>query len=245
MLRMALIPVGLAAMLALASAPRPANADEPSCTAPRELIEDEPRLPKLAERLKRHLPVVVIVIGGASTAGSAPDNSYPYFLEIALRRRHPGVQINVFNRGIGREVAAQMEARFAKDVLPYQPTLVVWETGTVDAVRNEDVNDFVDTLTQGIDSVTAHNSEIMLMDMQYNPGTASVINFEPYLAALHQTAQLQDVYMFQRFDLMKYWSEAGVFNFIDVPREKRISLAREFYECLGERLAEAIDFAAR
>jgi hypothetical protein len=138
-----------------------------------------------------------------------------------------------------------MEARFAKDVYPHQPNLVVWEAGTVDAVRGEDVDGFADTLTEGIEAIEAHKAEMVLMDMQYNPSTVSVINFEPYLDALHQTAQLQGVYLFKRFDMMKYWDEAGTFDFINVSREKKATLAREYYECLGERLADAIDFAVR
>ena len=244
-MRFLVLPFGLI-MVALLSGSRPAIAETaPHCDAPRELIEDEPRLPVLAERFKEHQPVTIIVIGGASTAGPAPDDAYPHFLEGALRHRHPDVAINVINRGVSGQTTEQMAARFPKDVYAHQPALVIWETGTVDAVRSEDINAFADALTNGIAAVQEHKSEIMLMDMQYNPNTVSVINFQPYLDALHQTATLQDVYMFQRFDMMKYWSEAAVFDFTNVPRDKRASLAREFYECLGERLADAIDFAAR
>lgn len=234
------------AMAALLPGAHAATADTaPHCDAPNELIEDEPRLPALAERFQSHQPVTIVVIGGASTAGTAPDNAYPHFLESALRQRHPDVPITVLNRGIAGQTTEEMEARFAKDVYAHEPALVIWETGTVDAVRGDDVDAFADALTSGIAAVQEHKSEIMLMDMQYNPSTVSVINFQPYLDALHQTATLQDVYMFQRFDLMKYWNDAAVFDFTSVPREKRASLAREFYECLGERLADAIDFAAR
>ena len=234
-------------MATLATNPDRAQAAEPPqpCDAPRELIEDEPLLTGMAHHFKDKAPVTIIVIGGASTAGIAPDIAYPHFLETALRRRHPGVTINVVNRGVAGQTAEQMEARFAKDVFAHQPSLVIWETGTVDAVRAEDVNAFADTLSNGIAALQDHKAEVMLMDMQYNPSTVSVINFEPYLDALHQAATLQDVYMFQRFGIMKYWSEAGVFDFLNVPKDKRAALARSYYECLGERLADAIDFAAR
>ena len=56
----------------------------------------------------------------------------------------------------------------------------------------------------------------MLIDMQYNSGTASVINFEPYLDALHRAADLHDVYLFRRFDIMRYWSDEGMFDIVDV-----------------------------
>lgn len=232
-------------LAALLPATEPARAvDSARCAAPREIVEDEPRLAALAGQFKAARPVTIVAIGGASTAGIAPDISYPYFLEAALRRHHPNLPITVINRGVAGQTAAQMAARFAKDVFPAAPSLVIWETGTVDAVRGEDSNVFADALSDGIAAVRQHKAEAMLVDMQYSPGTVSVINFEPYLEALHQTAALEDVYMFQRFALMKYWEEAGAFDF-NVPRDKRAAVAREVYECLGERLADAIDYAAR
>ncbi len=215
------------------------------CAAPRELVEDEPRLPALAERFRDHQPVTIVVMGGASSAGTTPDSGYPHFLELALKGHHPDTPIAVINRSVAGNTAEQMVERFPKDIYPNQPALVVWETGTVDAVRGGDVDSFANTLTEGVEAIQSHKAELVLMDMQYNPGTVSVINFQPYLDALHQTAELQGVTLFMRFDMMKYWSEAGAFDFINVPREKRATLAREFYECLGERLADAIDFAAR
>lgn len=241
-------PATIIGFLGIALAPWPVLADDQSaakCAAPPELIQDEPRLAAVALDLRQHRPIVIVVIGGASTAGTAPDVSYPHFLEAALRQRHPGQAIDVINRGVAGETTEQMAARFPKDVYTNRPALVIWETGTVDSVRGEDLDVVADALTDGIQSIQSHGAAAMLMDMQYNPGTVSVINFEPYLDVLHQAADQEDVYMFKRYDLMKYWSEAGALDFINVPREKRQALAREFYECLGERLADAIDYAAR
>ncbi len=238
----------LAGLAGAVLAPSLSLADDQSvakCAAPAELIQDQAPMPLVAAQLQKHQPIVVVIIGGASTAGTAPDNSYPYFLESALRKRHPAESITVINRGVAGETTEEMAARFPKDVYSHKPTLVVWETGTVDSVRGEDVDSVASSLNDGIAEIKSHGADAMLMDMQYNPSTVSVINFEPYLEALHQTAQLQDVYMFKRFELMKYWSDASSFDFINVPREKKASLARDLYECLGERLADAIDYAAR
>ena len=246
----------LIGLLGIALAPSPLWAEESpqqppaqqgtgKCAAPAELLQDDPQLPKVSDALRQHRPVVIVVIGGASTAGTAPESSYPYFLQAALRQRHPGAEITVINKGIAGQTTDQMAARFPKDVYPAKPSLVIWETGTVDAVRNEGVDSMAQTVNDGLTDIENHGAEAMLVDMQFNPATVSVINFEPYLDALHQTADQQNVYMFKRYDLMKYWTEAGEFDFTNVPREKRMSLAREFYECLGERLADAIDYAAR
>jgi len=245
-------PVLLIGLLAVALAPYPGRADEPppppsksKCAAPAELLQDDPQLPKIGEQFRKHEPVVIVAIGGASTAGTSPDSSYPYFLEAALRQRHPGEDISVINKGIPGQTTDQMVARFPKDVYPAKPNLVIWETGTVDAVRGVDVDAMAEAVTDGLGDIQKHGAEAMLVDMQYNPGTVSVINFEPYLDALHQTADQQNVYLFKRYGLMKHWIDAGEFSFINVPRERRLPLAREFYACLGEKLADAIDYAAR
>jgi lysophospholipase L1-like esterase len=241
----------LIGMLAIALAPCPAWADQQpppaknKCAAPAELLQDDPQLPKVGERLRKHQPLVIVVIGGASTAGTSADSSYPYFLEAALRQRHPGGEITVINRGIPGQTTAQMAARLPKDVYSVTPNLVIWETGTVDAVRSEDVEAMAEVVTVGMGDIEKHGAEAMLVDMQYNPSTVSVINFEPYLDALHQTADQLNVYMFKRYALMKYWIDAGGFDFINVPRDRRLPLAREFYACLGEKLADAIEYAAR
>ena len=242
----------LIGLMAMALTPRPGWADEQppppaknKCVVPTELLQDDPQLPKIAERLRKHQQVVIVVIGGASTAGTSSDSSYPYFLEAALRQRHPGEDITVINKGIRGQTTAQMVERFPKDVYTGNPNLVIWETGTVDAVRGEDVDGMAGAVTQGLGDIQKHGAEAMLVDMQYNPSTVSVINFEPYLDALHQTADQQNVYMFKRYALMKYWIDTGRFDFINVPRDRRLPLAREFYECLGEKLADAIDYAAR
>lgn len=219
------------------------------CTAPPELIHDDPPLVRTARHFREKRPVTIVAIGGASTAGRAAgdgtEKAYPHWLEEALRRRHPGVAITVINKGVARQTTQDMVRRFATDVYPNSPTLVVWETGTVDAVHGVNLDTFTSALEAGIAALREHNLDVMLMDMQYNPSTASVINFDPYIETMHRVADLEDIYLFRRFDIMKYWSDTGVFDFIDVPKEKRTALAGDVYKCLGERLAEAIDFGTR
>jgi acyl-CoA thioesterase I len=239
----------LAALLAVAAGRADTLPGPVDCKVAPELLEDDPTMPVVAEQLKAKRPITIVAIGGASTLGSAagndPATGYPHRLEEALRRRHPGLAITVLNKGVARQTTEEMVERFAKDVFALAPTLVIWETGTVDAVRGKDIDQFNAALEAGIAALRQHHLDIMLIDMQYNPSTASVINFEPYLEALHRTADLEDVYLFRRFEVMKAWSEAGTFDFVDVPKDRRVWLAGEVYRCLGDSLAAAIDFATR
>jgi hypothetical protein len=238
----------LAASCAAGLARPAAAAGERDCAVPQEILFDDPKLKMTGEKLRAKEPVTIVAVGGASTAGTAAGDGaqfgYPHRLEEALRRRHEGVAITVVNRGVPRQTTADMVQRFAKDVFPANPTLVIWETGTVDAVRGNDVDPFADELGRGIAALREHNLDIMLVSMQYNPSTGSVINFEPYLEALRHAADLENVYLFRRYDIMKYWSENGIFDFVDVPKEQRVQLAERVYSCLAEAMAEAIDYAA-
>ena len=237
-------------LLALACAlmPPPAAAS-PSCAVPDDVLFDDPALPLVAARLKAKQPITIVAIGGASTAGTAAADpgrdAYPQRLQQVLRRRHPGAAITVLNKGVARQTTAAMVDRFDRDVYPLAPTLVIWETGTVDAVRGVDVDEFANALADGLAALREHKLDVMLMNMQYSRSTASVINFEPYLEAMAHRADVDDIYLFRRFEAMKYWSENGVFEFAEVPAAQRSKLAAAVYDCLAERLADAIEHAAR
>jgi hypothetical protein len=91
------------------------------------------------------------------------------------------------------------------------------------------------------------NIGVMLVDMQFSRATSSVINFERYLNALRRTADVNDVFVFRRYDIMKYWSENGVFHFDEMPRggSERAEMATRVYDCIAHRLAEAIEYATQ
>src|SRR5882724_8354209 len=168
--------------------------DKPrDCSAPAELVVNETRLPLLAEQLKKRKPVTIVAIGGSSTSGAAaqsPDLAYPERLAAELQRRYPGTSIKVVNKGVPRETAQEMVDRFARDVFAEDPVLTIWETGTTEAVRGMDVEEFAATLDTGIAALRARHIEVMLIDMQYSRRTTSIIGFDRYLEVMHRFAEL-------------------------------------------------------
>lgn len=228
-----------AAILSLPSA----FGGEAQCDAPTELMRVEVTLPHFRERLRDGNAAKIVAIGGASTTGAAAgsaDLAYPHRLQEILDRWYPAVPITVVNKGVPRQTAQQMLDRFPSDVLAEDPVLVIWETGTTDAVRGVEIDDFASALQSGIDELKAHSIDVMLIDMQFSRSTATVIDFERYLDTLHQVANVNDIYVFPRFELMRYWSEQNVFNFDGVAKDQRASLAASVYECIGRKLAETI-----
>jgi acyl-CoA thioesterase I len=219
-----------------------------ACEVPEELMQIDEKLPHLAERLQAKEPVKIVAIGGASTTGLAAGSSdlaYPHRLQEILARWYPGSPIAVVNRGVPRQTAQQMLERFPTDVVPEDPVLVIWETGTTDAVRGVGVDDFAATLQNGIDELKAHGIDIVLVDMQFSHSTATIIDFERYLNAIHRVGDVNDISVFPRFEMMRYWSEQKVFDFDAVAKDERASLAAKVYECIARKLAETIRIALR
>ena len=232
----------LAAVLPFTSA----KGGEADCDVPAELTQVDEKLPHLSERIHAGSPVKIVAIGGASTIGAAAgsaDLAYPHRLEGTLTRWYPSVPITVVNKGVPRQSAAQMLERFPSDVIAEDPVLVIWETGTNDAVRGIEIEDFAAALQGGIDELKARGIDIMLVDMQFSHSTATVIDFERYLNTLHRVGDVNDIYVFPRFEMMRFWSNQNVFNFDGVSKNERASLAANVYECVGRKLAEAIRVA--
>jgi hypothetical protein len=219
-----------------------------ACDVPDELMQIDEKLPHLAERLQANEPVKIVAIGGASTTGLAAGSSdlaYPHRLQEILAGWYPSPPITVVNRGVPRQTAQQMLERFPTDVISEDPVLVIWETGTTDAVRGVGVDDFATTVQTGIDELKSHGIDIILVDMQFSHSTATIIDFEHYLNALHRLGDVNDINVFPRFEVMRYWSEQNVFNFDGVAKNERASLAAKVYECLAKKLAETIRIALR
>lgn len=231
-----------------AAAPSPLAGAPAGCVVPAVLMQSEARLPHLRARLALHQAVEIVAIGGASTAGKAagsPDLAYPRRLQEALARFYPALAIAVLNKGVPRQSAEDMLARFPRDVLAAHPVLVIWEVGITDAVRGTDIDDFAATLQAGVDRLQARGIDVMFVDMQFSRKVTAIIDFDDYLRALRRTAEINSLYVFPRFEMMRYWSDAGVFDFDDAAPPERARLAARVYHCIGEALAESIRQAAR
>ena len=79
--------------------------------------------------------------------------------------------------------------------------------------------------------------------MQFSHSTTTVIDFERYLNALHRVGDVNDVIVFPRFEMMRYWSEQNVFDFDGVAKDERAGLAAKVYQCIADKLAETIRLA--
>ncbi|HEY2917970.1 MAG TPA: GDSL-type esterase/lipase family protein [Candidatus Binatia bacterium] len=229
--------------IGLLSAPAAAFAEERECTVPERFYAFEPPLRKTAKALAGGREIVIAALGGASTVGLAAggaDFAWPARLAAALAEKFPSARTKVINLAVARQTAKRAADRLDRDVLPLKPTLVIWETGTMEAVRGIDVDQFRETLRAGTDRLRAARVEVALMNMQFSRGTDAMIHFEPYLTAMRELADANDVPLFRRHDIMRYWAEGGLLDLRGSDGEKRGQLAAKLYDCIGRAMADFI-----
>jgi hypothetical protein len=139
-----------------------------------------------------------------------------------------------------RQTAKQAVDRLDREVLPLKPNLVIWETGTMEAVRGTDLDAFRETVRAGLDELRAARVEVVLMNMQFSRETDTMIRFEPYLSAMRQLADTNDVPLFHRHGIMRYWAESGALDLRVRGNEKRRELAAKLYDCIGHAMADFV-----
>jgi hypothetical protein len=231
----------LAGLLAMA----PARAEDApqSCEVPASLLTSESALPKVADAVKSGHPLDILVVGSrSSTINSSDGSAYPGRLQAALREKLPSITVNVSVELQVKKTAEEAASGFAKLVGAQKPTLVIWQTGTVDAMRSIDPDDFRGAVDEGVAALQNAGADVVLMNLQYSPRTETMISASPYLDNMRVVAQQHDVPLFDRFAIMRNWNDSGDFDLFSASHG--IELAKRVHDCLGRALSKFVIEAA-
>ncbi len=231
----------LAGLLAAASA---RAEDTPAvCEVPGYLLSSESALPKVAAAVKDAQKLDILVVGSrSSTINTADGTAYPGRLEALLREKLTGVKISVNVDLQIKKTAEEVAAGLSKLAEAKKPTLVIWQTGTVDAMRSIDPDDFRAAVDDGIAALQSAGTDVILMNPQYSPRTETMISAAPYIDNMRVVAQQHDVPVFDRFAVMRHWNEAGDFDLFSTSHG--IELAKRVHDCLGRALSKFVIDAA-
>ena len=213
------------------------------CSVPPELQASNLPLRHARAQYKTGKTIRIVAFGTSSTAGSGAANrsdAYPAKLQEELAHLLPGTKVVVINQGIGGQSSRQMVDRIEDDVVALEPSLVIWQTGTVDTVNNIDVEEFGNAISQGIDILHKEDIDVVLMNMQYSRRLELLLNYDPYDDMMSARAAQADVAVFDRLEIMKHWAYSGRFDYDNVPRNERRQLAAKVHGCIGRLLAEMI-----
>jgi len=233
------------ALLALVSNALAARADDTpaSCGVPDSLLATDSSLNKVAEAVKAGHPLDILVVGSRSSTITASEGSaYPARLQFALKEKLPSVAVNLSVELQPRKSAEEAASSLARLMEDKKPTLVIWQTGTVDAMRSIDPDDFRGAVDEGVVALQSAGVDVVLMNLQYSPRTETMISAPPYLDNMRAVAQQHDVPLFDRFAMMQNWNEQGEFDLFS--SSHGIELAKRVHDCIGRALAKFILGAA-
>jgi lysophospholipase L1-like esterase len=231
----------LLALVAGASCARAEEAE--SCPVPASQLATESPLPKVSDAVKDGRPLDILVIGSrSSTIGGSQEGAYPARLQAALKDKLPQVTVNVSVELQSKQTAEEGAGGFVKLLEAKKPTLVIWQTGTVDAMRSTDPDDFHAAVDQGVATLQNAGADVILMNLQYSPRTETMISGSPYMDNIRAVAQEHDIPLFDRFSIMRQWNEQGDFDLFSAV--KGPELAKRVHDCIGRALSNFIFDAA-
>jgi len=243
MLGLTLLAACLAAAPPRAGDTAAAEPPQQPCDVPAYLLASESSLPKVTDAVKGGRPLEVLVVGSRSSTIPANEASaYPAELQAALKEALPTATINLSVELQAKHTAEETGGTLVKLVEAKKPTLVIWQTGTVDAMRAVDPDDFRAAVDDGVVALRNAGVDVVLVNLQYSPRTETMISAPPYLDNMRVVAQQHDVPLFDRFAIMKQWSDAGYFDLFSTAHG--VDLAKRVHGCLGRALSKFVIDAA-
>ena len=213
------------------------------CDVPDNLLATDSVLQRVADAVKAGKPLDILVIGSrSSTIPQSEASAYPARLQVALKEALPNVTVNLSVEIQPKTTAEDAVGTFAKLLEAKKATLVVWQTGTVDAMRSVDPDDFHTAIDEGVVALQNAGADVILINPQYSPRTETMISLPPYLENIRAVAQQHDVPLFDRFAIMHQWNDDGEFDLFSTSHG--LELARRVHDCLGRALSKFVIDAA-
>ena len=240
------------------------------CAAPDDITADVAPLPHVAPLLKPGSTLNVLTVGSATVfspdeslqpgtvtglalgLGNGPRNgdlmpsdaAFPLQMAKDLQQATPGLTVTVTVRGGRGMLASDMLDIIHTELATHRYQLVIWQTGTVEAVRNVPAGVFSQTLSDGATAIDGAGADLVLVDPQFSRFLHANTDLDPYAQALQQAAAQPGVVLFHRFDLMRYWSGDGQIDLERTPKAQRRSTVEALHACLGASLAKFVTAAS-
>jgi lysophospholipase L1-like esterase len=230
-----------AALYVLTSA---AFAAEP-CDIPGYLLLGNNELKHVAEAVRKEKRLTIAVVGTGSSILAGPDgprSAYPARLEAVLKQKLPSVAVKVVTLARTRMTAEDLAKGMEKVLADEKPDLVIWQTGTLDAIRRVDPDEFREALDEGVETLHKGGADVILMNMQYSPRTDIMVSYGPYADSMRVVAQQHEIPLFDRLAIMRNWSDTGAFDLYAAGKDN--VLAQRVHDCIGRGIAAMIIDAA-
>lgn len=214
-----------------------------SCSLPRQFVVSDQATPSLVQALRPGGTLAILAIGSArwfAPDGSPSSRGFPARMLAALKTALPRTQVSLHYAG-GRDLAAAQMLPILRHALESRKVgLVIWQTGTVEAVENSPPEDFLAALAQGVSIVQQAGANLILVDPAFSRFLITDTNIDVYLRAFREVSIEPAVTLFPRFALTRYWLDQDLFDLESASASALPSLARARQDCIGQALANFI-----
>jgi hypothetical protein len=217
-----------------------------ACDVPADLVAAGHPQAQLARALAPGGRLDILALGSGTLLGArgGVDGSVPEHMVETLRAAAPGAAIHLTLHAARAETAAAMLAAMRKELAAHTYQLVLWQTGTVEAVRKLPPAMFRDTLAEGTVAADAAGAGLVLVDVPYSRLLEDNADLQPYRDAMQDVAGRGDTALFRRYDLMHFWAKSGAIDIEAAGKGDRNRTAERLRTCLGQALAKLV-LAAR
>lgn len=198
-------------------------------------------LPRVAAAIANRR-LTVVAFGSSTTEGvgaSAPAATYPARLEVELRAALPGVAVTVVNRGQGGEEAEDFQRR-VPDVIGDRPDLVIFQTGTNDAIRSVPLARFEELTRAAIAAFRNAGSDTVLMEPQFCRAIEEAPDFMSYIELVRTLGAEYGLPVIRRYELMKVWLASGLLTPTELITPDDLHMADGGYRELAKAAAKII-----
>jgi hypothetical protein len=212
------------------------------CTIPAALVQPSLPLRQLRATLQPGGRLDVLALGSGTLLGPRGnvDGSVPDYMVETLRAEVPGASIRLTLHGARAATAADMLTTLGRELKAHGYQLVIWQTGTVEAVRKSSAVDFRKTLAAGAAVAAAAGADMVLVDVPYSRLLENNADLQPYRAAMEALDGHDGLVVFRRYDLMRYWAEDGQIDLEVTLERERGKAADMLRACLGRALARLL-----
>jgi lysophospholipase L1-like esterase len=184
----------------------------------------------------------IVAFGSSTTEGvgaSAPENTYPARLELELKTALPAVAITVINHGQGGEEAEDFQRRLP-DTIAVHPEIVIFQTGTNDAIRSVPLARFEELTRAALGIFNAAGIDVVLMDLQYSRAVIEAPDYMDFIELLHVLGAEYRLPVIHRFDLMQQWLKDGLMTATEMVTEDDLHMGDKGYAELARAAAKTI-----
>jgi lysophospholipase L1-like esterase len=230
------------ALTAPALAQQPASPDvvlvSQACRRGVSSVNDDVTLPGVAAALAGRRTVRILAIGAAPGRIGPHGGTYTALIERMLRGALKVAAIEIVNRGVSGELAADAAARMKNEVALEEPDLVLWQVGTNDALAYVPADAFAATIRDQVHWLKAHKIDVVLVGLQFAPQMLRDAHYVEIRETLRRVAAEEKVIVVRFSEAMQILETADGASAMG-PAEA-FERNEAGYNCLAQYVARAI-----